>query len=145
MSDAHYFIETSARTLARVNFMTCVRGTKVQSTGHQLIDARKECESCGNARFRERKWCSLLSNVKTFAPQRKKWTRLLQCLNCPMFTVRLWITTSLCRWPIGSLPSTCMFYTLPHCTKDVYTPQRSIRYLWTVYYLCCSLESVKHT
>jgi hypothetical protein len=32
---------------------------------------------------------------KHFALQWKKWTRLLQCLNCPMFAVRLWITTSL--------------------------------------------------
>jgi hypothetical protein len=36
-------------------------------------------------------------------PQRRKWTRLLQCLNCPMFAVRLWINTSLYRWPTGSL------------------------------------------
>jgi hypothetical protein len=42
------------------------------------VDPLKECESCGNVRFRERKSCSLLSNVKTFVPQRKKWTRLLQ-------------------------------------------------------------------
>jgi hypothetical protein len=27
------------------------------------------------------------------------------------------------RWPTGSLPSTCMLCTRPHCTKDVYTPQ----------------------
>jgi hypothetical protein len=58
-------------------------------------------------------------------PQRKKWTRLLQCLNCPMFAVRLWITTSPYRWSVGSLPSTCMLCTPPpHCTKDVYTPRR---------------------
>jgi hypothetical protein len=40
-------------------------------------------------------------------PQRKKWTRLLQCNpNCPMFAVRLWITTSPYRWPIGCSSST---------------------------------------
>jgi hypothetical protein len=27
--------------------------------------------------------------------------------NFPMFAVGLWITTSLCRWPIWNLPSTC--------------------------------------
>jgi hypothetical protein len=31
--------------------------------------------------------------------------------NCPMFAVRLWITTSPYRWPIGSLPSTCLLCT----------------------------------
>jgi hypothetical protein len=31
--------------------------------------------------------------------------------NCAMFAVKLWITTSLYRWPIWSLPSTYMFYT----------------------------------
>jgi hypothetical protein len=55
--------------------------------------------------------------VKTFAPQRQKWTRLLQCLNCPMFAVRLWITTSPYRWPVGSLPSTCMLCTPPALHK----------------------------
>jgi hypothetical protein len=44
------------------------------------VDPRKECESCGNARFCERKHFVLLSNVKTFVPQRKKWSGLLQCL-----------------------------------------------------------------
>jgi hypothetical protein len=43
--------------------------------------------------------------VKTLSPQRNKWTRLLQCWNCPMFSVRLWITTCPYRWPIGILPS----------------------------------------
>jgi hypothetical protein len=62
----------------------------------------------------------------------KKWINLLQCLNCPMFAVRLWITTSPYRWPIGSLPSTCMLCTPPHCTKDVCTPQGSTCDLWTV-------------
>jgi hypothetical protein len=84
------------------------------------VDPRKECESFGNVRFRERKLCSLLTNVKTFAPHRMKSTRLLQSLKCPMFVVRLWITTSLYRWPIGSLLSTYMLP--PHCTKDVRTP-----------------------
>jgi hypothetical protein len=86
---------------------------EVYTVHRSRVDPRKECESCGNARFRERKSCSLLSNVKTFALQRKKWTRLLRCLNCPMFAVRLWITTYLYRWPIGSLPSTCMLCTPP--------------------------------
>jgi hypothetical protein len=56
----------------------------------------------------------------------------LQNPNCKMFVVRLWITTSPYRWPIGSLPSTCMLCTPPHSTKDVYTPQGSTRDLWTV-------------
>jgi hypothetical protein len=49
-----------------------------------------------------------------------------------MFAVRLWITTSPYRWPIGNLPSTCMLCTPPHCTKDVYTPHGSTRNLWTL-------------
>jgi hypothetical protein len=36
------------------------------------VEPHKECESCGNARFHERKGCSLLSNVKTFASQINK-------------------------------------------------------------------------
>jgi hypothetical protein len=36
----------------------------------------------------------------TLTEMNKTWT-------CPMFAVRLWITTPLYRWPIG-LPSTCM-------------------------------------
>jgi hypothetical protein len=105
------------------------RCASVLSTDRGLIPARNAslAEMHGSASFR-----SLLSNVKTFAPQRKIWTRLLQCLNCTMFAVRLWITTSPYRWPIGSLPSTFMLWTPPHCTKDVYTPQGSTRDLWTV-------------
>jgi hypothetical protein len=44
-------------------------------------------------------------------PQRKKWTNLLQFLNCPIFAVRIWITTPFYRWPIGNLPSTRVFCT----------------------------------
>jgi hypothetical protein len=66
-----------------------------------------------------------------------KWTRLLQCLTCPMFAVMLWITTSVsltnrkssvhlhARYPPPPPP------THTHCTKDVYTPQGSTRCLWT--------------
>jgi hypothetical protein len=56
--------------------------------------------------------------------------------NCPMFAVTLWITTSSYRWPIGSLPSTFMLCTPPHCTKDV---QGSTRDLWTVLRQCACL------
>jgi hypothetical protein len=52
-----------------------------------------------------------------------------------MFAARPWITTYPYRWPIGSLPSTCMLCTPLHCTKDVYTPQGSTRDLWTVSYI----------
>jgi hypothetical protein len=45
------------------------------------------------------------------------------------------VTTSLYRWQIGSLPSTCMLCTPPHCTKDVYNPQGTNRDLWTVKWL----------
>jgi hypothetical protein len=88
--------------------------------------SRKACESCGNARFREQKWCSILFNVKTFAPQRRKWKRLLQCINCPMFAVRLWITTSPYRWPIGSLPFNRMLCTPPppRTALRTFTPSR---------------------
>jgi hypothetical protein len=49
-----------------------------------------------------------------------------------MFSVMLWITTSLYRWQIESVPSTCMFCTLPHCSKEVYTVYT--RDLWTISY-----------
>jgi hypothetical protein len=37
----------------------------------------------------------------------------LQNQNCPIFAVRLWITTPPYRWPIGNFSSTCMFRTPP--------------------------------
>jgi hypothetical protein len=80
------------------------------STDHELIPARNASFATMNGSVSR---CSLLSNVKTFTPQRKKWKRLLQCLNYPMFALRLWITTTLCRWPVVSLPSTCMLCTPP--------------------------------
>jgi hypothetical protein len=55
----------------------------------------------------------------------------LQNPNCPMFAGRLRKTMSPYRWPVGSLPSTYMFDTPLHCTKDVYTPQGSTCDLWT--------------
>jgi hypothetical protein len=55
--------------------------------------------------------------------ERKKWTRMLRCFQTVrFFAVRLWITTSPYRWPIWSLPSTCMLCTPPVCSKDVYPP-----------------------
>jgi hypothetical protein len=40
-----------------------------------------------------------------------------------MFAVRLWITTSHCRWAIRSLPSTLHALYSPYtCTQDLYTP-----------------------
>jgi hypothetical protein len=66
-------------------------------------------------------------------PLKKEMNKALTLLpNCQIFAVRLWITTSPCRWPVGSLPSTCMLCTPPHCTKDVYTTRGSTRDLWTV-------------
>jgi hypothetical protein len=50
---------------------------------------------------------------ESIRPSKKEMNKVLQCLNCPMFAVRLWITTSLYRWTVGSLPSTCMFSTTP--------------------------------
>jgi hypothetical protein len=71
---------------------------------------------------------------------------MLQCINCLMFAVRLWITTSPYRWPVGSLPSTCMHCTPPpHCTKDVYSPQGSTRDLWAVSVSCLpAVSSADH-
>jgi hypothetical protein len=61
----------------------------------------------------------------------KKWTRLLQYLNSPMFAVMLWITVSL---SLANRKSSVHLHALypPHCTKDVYTPQGSTRDLRTV-------------
>jgi hypothetical protein len=76
---------------------------------------------------------ALLSNMKTFAPQTKKWTRLLQCNpNCPMFAVRLSITMSLYRWPI-SFPSTCVLCT-PHALQQGRLHHAGIN-SWSVNYL----------
>jgi hypothetical protein len=75
----------------------------------------------------------LLSNVKTFARSKKEMNKAVTILpNGPMFAVRLWITISTYRWPIGSLPSPACSVLSPHSTKDVYTPQGSTRDLWTV-------------
>jgi hypothetical protein len=72
---------------------------------------------------------------ENICPSRKEMNKAVtMLLNCPMFAVRLWITKSPYRWPIGSLLSTCMLCTPPHCTKDVYTPQGSTRDVWTVPY-----------
>jgi hypothetical protein len=54
---------------------------------------------------------------------------VLRCY-CPMFAVRLLITTSPHRWLIF-LPPVCSVLP-PPCTKDVYTPQGSTRDPWTV-------------
>jgi hypothetical protein len=67
-------------------------------------------------------------------PSKKKWTRLLQCLNCLVFAVRLWIITSLYRLPIGSLQSTCMLCIPPALHWGPYTPQGSTHDLWTECY-----------
>jgi hypothetical protein len=82
--------------------------TNCSGTVHRSrVHPCKECESCSNVRLRER------SNVRYYptwkhSPFKEKWTRLLQCLNCSILAVRLWITTYLYRWPIWRLPSTCM-------------------------------------
>jgi hypothetical protein len=44
---------------------------------------------------------------------KKQINKAVTMRNCPMFAVRLWITTSLYHWPTGSLPSTCMVCTPP--------------------------------
>jgi hypothetical protein len=41
-----------------------------------------------------------------------------------MFAVRLWITTSPYRWPIVSLPSTCMLLNSPRTALRTFTPRR---------------------
>jgi hypothetical protein len=64
-------IQPKTLTLLRVDGVCATSGSVMLSAVHRSrADSRNEYESCGNARFRERK-CSLLSNVKIFAPQRK--------------------------------------------------------------------------
>jgi hypothetical protein len=47
-------------------------------------------------------------------PSKKEMKKAVTMLpNCPMFSVRMWITASPYLWPIGSFPSTCMLCTLP--------------------------------
>jgi hypothetical protein len=49
---------------------------------------------------------------ENFRPWKKEMNKAVTMLpNCPMFAVRLWITMPLYRWPIGSLPSTCIVCT----------------------------------
>jgi hypothetical protein len=51
-----------------------------------------------------------------------------------MFEVRLWITTSHCRWPIRNLPSTLHALYSPCTALRTFTPpQGSTRDLWTVW------------
>jgi hypothetical protein len=99
--------------LKRISEINCLKDWLSQYCPQITSWSPQGMESCGNARFRLRKYCPLLSNVKTFAPERNKWTRLLQCLNSPMFAVRLWITTYFYHWPIWSLPSTYLLCTPP--------------------------------
>jgi hypothetical protein len=96
----------------------------VQSTDHELIPTRSVSLAAMQRSASE-------SNVRYYPtwkhsrPSKKEMNKAVTMLpNCPMFAVRLWITTSPYRWPIGSLPPTCI--------KDVYTPQGSTRDLWTV-------------
>jgi hypothetical protein len=80
------------------------------STDHELIPAR-------NAGLAAMHGSASRSNVRYY--QTWKYSPLkginkhgfLQCLNCQTFAVR--ITTSLYRWPIGSLPFDCMVSTPP--------------------------------
>jgi hypothetical protein len=75
----------------------------------------------------------------------KAVTMLIINPSCLMFAVRQCITTSPYRWSVGSLPSTCMPYTPPHCTPaginswsvessvkvvNEYEPYASIGVLW---------------
>jgi hypothetical protein len=101
--------------------------TYLQPTDHEMIPAR-------NASLAAMKGSASGSNVYYYptwkhSPLKKKWTRLLQC---PIFAVRLWGTTSPYRWPIGNLPSTCMVCTPPHCTKT-FTPRGDQLVIWTQY------------
>jgi hypothetical protein len=66
-------------TIQRENIRPSKKETNKAATKSKLPDER----------FLGRKQCTLLSSVKTFAPQRKKLTRLLQNPNFPMFAVRL--------------------------------------------------------
>jgi hypothetical protein len=96
----------------------------VRSTDHELIPTMQGSASGSNVRYYPT-W-----KHSPFKTEMNKAVTMLS--NYPMFAVTLWMTTSPYRWPIRSLPSTCLFYTPPHCTKDVYTPQGSTRDLWTV-------------
>jgi hypothetical protein len=89
--------------------------TRLLSTHHELIPTRNAVLAAvqGSA-----------SNVGCYltwkhSPLKEKWTRLLQCLSCPMFAFRLLITTSLYRWSVGSLPSTS-----PRTALRPFTPRK---------------------
>jgi hypothetical protein len=53
----------------------------------------------------------------------RKCALTLQNSNCPIFALKLWITTSPYRWPIGSLPSTYALYS-PRTALWTFTPRR---------------------
>jgi hypothetical protein len=89
---------------------------RLLSTDHELIPAR-------NASLAAMHGSVSGSNVRYYPTwKHSPFKGLLQCLNCRMFAVWIWITTSPYRF----------FVLPPHCTKDVYTPQGSTRDLWTV-------------
>jgi hypothetical protein len=54
-------------------------------------------------------------------PSKKEMNKAVTMLKLPMFVGRLRITTSLYRWPIGSLPSTCMVL---HTALRTFIPRR---------------------
>jgi hypothetical protein len=78
---------------------------------------------------RAEKKYSLLTNVKTFAPQRKKWTRHehAQCFQLGYESLRLLIAD---QYEVFRPPA--CFVLSSHCTKNVYTPQGSSLLLWTL-------------
>jgi hypothetical protein len=65
--------------------------------------------------------------VKTFAPQRKKRTRLLHCFQNARY---LQLGYESLRLLIADQPA--VFELPSHCTKDIYTRQGSTHDLWTV-------------
>jgi hypothetical protein len=106
----------------------------IQSTDHEFIpQAARVLRWC---KFPRSEVMFITVQRENIRPSKKETNKAVTMLSkiqiARCFAVRLWITTSPYRWLIGSLPSTYMLWTPPHCTKGVYTPQGSTRDLWTV-------------
>jgi hypothetical protein len=68
--------------------------------------------------------CNVHCPTWNIRPSSKEMNKAVTMLKLPMFAVRLRTITSLYRWPIGSLPSTCMLLTPSRIALRALTPRR---------------------
>jgi hypothetical protein len=86
-------------------------GPQVTSWSSQAMRVLRQCK------FPRAEVMLVTSQRENIRPSKKDVNKAVTMLpNCPMFAVRLWITTSPYRWPLGNLPSSYMLWTPPQCT-----------------------------